>query len=368
MVELGGGNDGLNTVVPHATGAYYDLRPSVRIEDPIDLDGEIGLHPSLEWLAGQYETGRVAIVEGVGYPQPNLSHFESMATWWTADAGTGDSGWLGRMIDGTVGYDDPLAGVTIGPSPSQALLGNASFVVSIQDRRGLQPNVPPWIDNADELMAAWEGFAPATSLVGEGIGPLVQHGLAATAQARTDLAAALATSGPHDGDGTDTDTDGPRRSLVELMSTAALLITSGLRPSVIYVHGFADYDTHSNQLPRHASELAAVDDALAAFFALLDGAGVGDRAIVMTMSEFGRRPRDNGRGTDHGTAAPQLVVGSSVAGGRYGEAPDLTALDGTANLVHTVDFRSVYATVLSSWLGVDAEGILGHSYEVLDFL
>ncbi len=358
VVEMAGGNDGLNTVVPHANSTYYDLRPELAIENPIDLDGEVGFHPELNFLSGEYEAGRLAIVEGVGYPEPNLSHFESIDTWWTADVGTSDAaGWLGRMLDGTVGYDDPLAGITIGPNPSRALLGNSSFSMSIKDATGLQPRVPPWIDNVDELMGAWGGFAPAEDGSG-GLTGAVRQSLSTTADSRGALASALGGQA-----------DRARRGAFEdQMSVAASLITSGLAPKVIYVHGFGDYDTHNNQLGRHTTELTEIDLGLKTFFSELADAGMSDGAIVLTMSEFGRRPRDNGSGTDHGTASPMFAVGSPVIGGRFGQTPSLTALDETSNMKHTVDFRSVYATVLDSWLEVDADGILGAGYERIPFL
>lgn len=358
IVEMAGGNDGLNTVVPHANSAYYDLRPEIAIRTPIDLDGEIGFHPELNFLSGEFEAGRLAIVEGVGYPKPNLSHFESIDTWWTADVGTNNAaGWLGRMLDGTVGYGDPLAGITIGPNPSRALLGDSSFNMSIQDATGLQPRVPPWIDNVEELMGAWSGFAPADEVSGGMMGA-VRQSLSATADSRGTLASALGGQSER----------ARRGTFEDQMSVAASLITSGLGPKVIYVHGFGDYDTHNNQLGRHATELAEVDAGLEVFFSELSEAGMSDEAIVLTMSEFGRRPRDNGSGTDHGTASPMFALGSPVVGGRFGQSPSLTALDETSNMKHVVDFRSVYATVLESWLEVDADGILGAGYERIPFL
>ena len=164
VVEMGGGNDGLNMVVPHSLDAYYDLRLNIRVENPIDLDGQVGLHPELAFVASEYEAGRVALVEGVGVPDPDLSHFISMARWWTGKPDSSDgTGWLGRYLDGTVGYTAPLAGIAIGPGPSRALLGNSSYAVAIRDETGLNPELPGWIDTQDELMGMWAGFAPGGS-------------------------------------------------------------------------------------------------------------------------------------------------------------------------------------------------------------
>lgn len=356
IVELGGGNDGLNTVVPHADPAYRSLRPGLGIDAPLDLDGEVGLHPALTRLAARYEHGQMAIVEGVGVPNPSLSHFESMESWWTADGGAEGSGWLGRWLDGTVGFEDPTAAVSIGPGPSRALLGGASYSVAIQGADGLTPDVPGWVDDGDELMAAWHGFVPA--LQGD-VGPVagVRTAIEATLAAKDDLAALL---------GDDGRAGRPLPGFGEQLEVAATLATSADPPSILFVHGAGDFDTHQRQDTRHAELLGEVDEAIGAFLDTVEGAGRLGEVAVLTTSEFGRRAAENGDGTDHGTAAPSLLLGGSVAGGRFGEAPSLTGLDQAGNLRHTVDFRSVYASVLSQWLEADDEEILGGAWEQLD--
>jgi uncharacterized protein (DUF1501 family) len=359
VIELGGGNDGLSTVVPHASDRYHDLRRSTRIQNPIDLDGDIGLHPNLTMLSDMYRAGEVAIVEGVGVPDPDLSHFTSMDRWWT---GTTDSvsqaGWLGRYLDGTVGFENPLAGIVIGPGPTPAMLGDGSFTVAISDASGLTPNVPGWIDDVDELMAMWKGFVPeAPSSID--LTP-VQRAIEASVDARESLATALHSTSP-----------GSRRpartDLTDQLTIAAELIASDVSPTVIYVHGFGDFDTHLEQARRHGELMASLDEALASFFSRLADTDQRDRVTVLTTSEFGRRARDNGGGTDHGTANAQLVIGSSVTGGRYGEAPSLTRLDTNSNMIHTVDFRSLYATVLDGWLETDHTAVLDGEFEGLGF-
>ncbi len=357
VIELGGGNDGLSMVVPHGNDRYHDLRTTTRVENPIDLDGEVGFHPNLTGLAGMYRAGEVAIVEGVGIPDPDLSHFTSMDRWWTgATDSTRRAGWLGRYLDGTVGYEDPLAGVVIGPGPTPAMLGDGSFTVAISDASGLTPNVPEWIDDVDELMAMWRGFVP------EGPSAIdltpIQRAIEASVNARDELGGALGSTSRRAG-------RPGRIDLTEQLRIAATLIASGVSPTVIYVHGFGDFDTHLEQPRRHGELMAALDEALQEFFRLLDAGGRRDRVTVLTASEFGRRARDNGGGTDHGTANAQLVIGSTVTGGRYGEAPSLTRLDANSNLIHTVDFRSLYATVLSNWLDADHETVLDGSFETL---
>lgn len=192
VIEMGGGNDALNTVVPNGNDRYFDLRGNLAVADAIDLDGEVGLHPELGFLAAEFAAGRLAIVAGVGYPDPDLSHFASMSTWWSgSDAAVGGTGWLGRYLNGTTGMDRPLAGVTIGQGPSPAMRGDHSFAVTIQDVSGLTPAAPAWIDSRDELLAMWSGFAPApfdqTTMLG-----IVRDAIASTVGAASNLNPLLA--------------------------------------------------------------------------------------------------------------------------------------------------------------------------------
>ncbi len=161
FVELAGGNDGIGTVIPYSDPNYRRLRPTLAIDTPIDLDGSVGLHPNLAKLADRYRAGQVAIIEGIGYPNNDLSHFASLATWWSGTPGQASaSGWLGRYLDHTVGFSDPLAGIVIGPGPSPALVGESSFATSISDASGLQPNAPVWITDSTTLPETWAKFAP----------------------------------------------------------------------------------------------------------------------------------------------------------------------------------------------------------------
>lgn len=366
VVELAGGNDGLNTVVPIADPAYRALRPTLGVTDAVALDDAIGLHPTLTKLAARYRAGQVAIVEGVGYPEPDLSHFASLAYWWSGTPGhRASTGWLGRYLDATVGFDDPLAAVGIGAVPSPALLGMRSFATNIADAGGLQPRVPAWVDSPDDLVAAWSRFAPATpdpaTVMGE-----IQRAITLTVRARKELAGTLHS-------GSAAPAAGPDASVKEGTATAALALAAQLAvgdhpPRVIYVNGLGDFDTHQGEAARHPALLADLDAGLESFFATLDGAGAPDRALVMTVSEFGRRPAENGSGTDHGTAAPHFLVGSRVTGGRYGAAPSLTQLDAHGNPAPTTDFRILYATALQEWLGVEAEPVVGRDFAPLPII
>ena len=372
VIELGGGNDGLNTVVPMADPAYRLLRPTLGVSDAVALDDGIGLHPGLAKLAARYQAGQVAIVEGLGYPDPNLSHFASLGYWWSGAPGeSGGAGWLGRYLDGTVGFEDPLAAVGIGPLPSPALLGNQSFATTIADATGLQPALPAWVDRPDDLIAAWARFVPAspdpTTLMGE-----LQQAIVHTVRARRELTETLRAGSGHAESGhADAGVDDPASAYgTEATATASLalaarLIVADRAPRVVYVNGLGDYDTHQGEAQRHPLLMQDLDAGLETFFTTLDRAGASEHALVMTVSEFGRRPSENGSGTDHGTAAPHFLIGAKVNGGRYGAPPLLTQLDDHGNLVHTTDFRSLYATALQDWLGVEAEAVVGKGFDPL---
>ena len=354
VIEMGGGNDALNMVVPHATNAYYDLRPEIGIREPIDLDGEIGLHPELTGLAGRYAEGNVAIVEGVGYPRPDLSHFTSQATWWAASPGLElHTGWLGRYLDETGGYQDPLGGITIGPGPSQAMAGATSFAVSIENASGLQPNLPDWIDSRDELLGAWAGFVPVDPTTG--ILNEVHTTISSTLSARDLLNRSL--------EGVPAQRTNQLASKMEL---AARLILSEAAPRVIYIHGIGDFDTHENGTARHGTLMAQLDAGIETLYVALGEEA--ERVMVLTTSEFGRRPADNGSGSDHGTAGAQLLIGAQVNGGRFGEAPNLKRTDATGNITATTDFRSVFASVLDGWMETDHQDILGGNHETFEFV
>ncbi len=360
FVELAGGNDGIGTVIPYTDPDYRQLRPTLAIDNPLDLDGSVGLHPSLAKLADRYRAGQVAIVEGIGYPNNDLSHFASLATWWSGTPGhANDTGWLGRYLDQTVGFSDPLAGVVIGPGPSPALVGARSFATSITDASGLQPDAPAWITNPGTLPETWARFAPRradrSTLLGQ-----VQAAVGLTSDARTDLARILSAA-PETGDD-DTATTAAaytNGTPVASLDLAAQLVAAKEPPKVIYVTNIGDYDTHQGQAARQQALHADLDDGLERFFTAVDAAGVADNVIVVTLSEFGRRAQENGSGTDHGAASAHFMIGSKVKGGRYGKPTTLGALDSRGNLPMTVDFRQVYSTALEGWLGVDAEPILG---------
>lgn len=364
FIELAGGNDGISTVVPYADPNYRRLRPTLAIDAPIDLDGSVGFHPNLAKLAARYRAGQVAIIERVGYPKNDLSHFASLANWWSAQPGSpGSTGWLGRYLDVTVGFDDPLAGVAIGPGPSPALLGARSFATSISDATGLSPRIPAWVTRPTDLVDAWSKFAPRKAdrhtLVGQ-----VQDAVRLTDEARGELERALSASSiaSTDDDAITSRAYNGGGTAVDAFDVAARLVTSKQPPKVVYLTNLGDYDTHQGQAQRHPALMTDLDAGIDRFLTTVEAAGVADRVILVTLSEFGRRAQENGSGTDHGAANAQFVIGTRVKGGRYGEPTSLAQLDSRGNLPFAVDFRSVYATALGGWLGVDPEPILGPGF------
>ncbi len=272
--------------------------------------------------------------------------------------------WIGRYLDGTVGYDDLLAGITVGPGPSRAMLGSGSFVVNIQDAGGLSSQVPWWIDEEGDFFATWGGFAPVDVPLGE-LTP-VERAIGATVRANSRLSEGLRPLQTAVENGEVPEDE--QWTIQGQMRLAANLITSGVAPRVIYLHGMGDFDTHENLVSRQAALMTDINSGIKTFYEIIDAAGVGDEVILMTTSEFGRRADENGEGTDHGTASSQFIIGSSVTGGRYGDQPSLTKLDPDGNLIHTVDFRSTFATVLDDWLGVEHSAVLEGSFEMLPFL
>lgn len=351
VLELAGGNDALSTVVPHADARYHELRPTLAVTDPIDLDGAFGLSPRLRTLARAYAAGRLAIVHGVGFEHPDLSHFESLHRWWTADAPTEATGWIGRYLDATVGFDDPLAAVSLGAAPSPALAGVASFATAIADAGGLRPDVLDG-DARRAMLDAWSRMVPQR--LSGGLAGEVERAIAGTASARERLAAML-------GDEAGARRPGGGRAglgMADALALAARLAAAADAPRVVYVQAAGDFDTHRGQAARHDALMQQLDEGVDAFLRTLEAAGAADRVVLATVSEFGRRVRENGSGTDHGTAAAHLVVGPVVQGGMHGEPPSLRDLDEAGNPVPTTAVHDYYATLLD-WLGVDGEPVLG---------
>lgn len=356
MVMLGGGVDGLHTLAP-ITGpdrsTYQSRRGPLALSETELLpaaDG-YGFHPNLPRLHARFSAGRVAVVRGVGQPAEDLSHFTSMATFMAGTAGSSRStGWLGRFLDGVTEFDSGMRGITFGSSVPLHLLGQQAKVTAVPNRGGMWGSDPTerWERSA---FAAVEAFAAApTGLSGWG-DRVAATGKAAIGTAQTIEALyhpEVATEG-----------------LVRDLTLAARLVNADLGTRVISVT-LGGWDTHANQLWDQGALLAELDAGIEAFFATL-APDVRDQTVLATFSEFGRRLEGNdSNGTDHGRASLLLVAGENVRGGLHGAAPSLTGLDGRGNLVPSVDFRSVYATLLDGWLAADADAVLGGHFEPLD--
>jgi len=325
LVQLAGGNDGLNTVIPYQDGAYHDARPTLRQDQGVlTLNNQVGLHPNLKGLKASWDAGRLAIVQGVGYPSPNLSHFASMSIWETAtiQGGFGD-GWLGRYLNylDQVGEspNHALEGVSAGSlvppemrgkSPVMALQSLKTFRVQKVNEHGTQ------VDVENPLVKMYGGLkTSAPAPYGALFDTTLQDALQAShALQTTDATYQAKATYP---------TNSPIASSLKLIAET---IVSGLGVRVAHVT-LGGFDNHAREKPVHDKLLLDLDQALAAFMQDLQGHGLGDKVLVMTWSEFGRRVNENGSaGTDHGTAAPMFLLGTPVKGGLYGEAPspDLT--------------------------------------------
>jgi len=353
-IVLFGGNDGLNTVVPYTNGLYYDRRGAIAIQPGavLALDGTFGLHPNLPYLKALWDVGWVGIVHGVGYPNPDLSHFTSMATWMNGRFGGGapTSGWAGRWLDGQPSASAEMAVATIGWSVPLHLQGVS--------RRGL--GIPPNGDLFGAGTASYEqrmyngmkNYSSAPAGRGQ------WHDMFASVL-KTQLTVATEVSPIFAPSPTGAE-------FVQKMTVAARLINANLGFRIVDL-GLDSFDTHDGQPGDQADLLADLDAGLAAFYGALDPYWR-NRVTLQTMSEFGRTVYGNeSQGTDHGTASVQFVIGQLVKGGHYGSAPSLALPNEWDRLPHTVDFRSVYGTVLDGWLGGGASTILNGSYENLGF-
>src|SRR5438067_2197043 len=366
LVQLAGGNDGLNTLIPFQDGVYHDARPTLRQEEGVlPLNDQLALHPNLKGFKASWDAGQLAIVQGVGYPKPNLSHFASMSIWETANVqgGIGD-GWLGRYLN----YLD-----RVGESPNHALEGisagslvppemrSKTPVTALQSLKSfrLQPITEhgTTVDVENPLMKFYGAFKNG------GVAPfgaLLDTTLQDALQASHALQATDATYQPQA-------TYPSNSPIANSLKLVAESIISGLGVRVAHVT-LGGFDNHAREKPVHDKLLLDLDQALVAFTQDLKGHGLADRVLVMTWSEFGRRVTENGSaGTDHGTAAPMFLLGAPVKGGLYGEQPSLASLD-NGNLKFTTDFRSVYASVLQGYLNAPASDLLGGTYEMLPLL
>ncbi|OCT10669.1 transcriptional initiation protein Tat [Paenibacillus pectinilyticus] len=362
VVQLNGGNDGINTLIPYGQGTYYDARPTLAYQqkDVLALDHQVGLHPSLKGLAALYKLGHMAIIQGVGYPEPNHSHFRSMEIWQTAEpAKLSRSGWLARYAEASLkSNNNPLKAIQIGASGSKAFASDTSsfpVVQSLESYYVFDPKAAN-LDKNRISKAFLDMYGGSNSL--EQLRVVSARGSEAykSVEAIQSLSAAYTNKVTY-----------PNTNFAKDLQVVTKLLAgkSGTRLFNVQVGGF---DDHADEKLMHERTLTQVDEGLTAFYQDLEAQGLQDRVAVVVFSEFGRRVKENGSGgTDHGTAAPMFVIGGKVKGGLYGAYPSLSHLD-NGDLKYEVDFRSVYHTVIDSWLKGDATTVLGKSYENLKFI
>jgi uncharacterized protein (DUF1501 family) len=355
VIQLTGGNDGLNTVIPFADENYARLRPTLR--QPTTqirrLNDQIGLHPAMTGLADLLQDEALCVVQGVGYPNPNQSHFRSMDIWQAGStAATLSEGWIGkalRSVPGAASFH--LAGSN--ESAPLALTGSPVRVPSITTLEDFQMRVSG-VSSADTRAQRALLEAAATATPGQpSLLDFVQRTAANTYASSRRLQEVGRTYQPR--------VPYPNTALANHLKLAAQLIDAGLGARLFYV-SIDGFDTHASQATTHANLLGQVSGAMTAFYRDMAARGHKDRILLMTFSEFGRRARENGsRGTDHGSAAPMLLVGGRVRAGVVGAHPSLTNLP-QGNLQHHTDFRQVYAAVLDTWLGVPSRQVLGQEF------
>jgi uncharacterized protein (DUF1501 family) len=352
VVQLAGGNDGINTVIPFRDEGYRRHRKAIRLPEGrlIKVNGEVGLHPAMRDAGKLLESGRLAIVPGVGYPNPSRSHFRSMAIWQSARLDARDHtglGWVGRGLDeGPATRDGAPAAVLIGPDDLPS---------AIRGRRSKSAALDRLDDYAlSDKEAAAKPTGP--SMAGDDLGQFLRRSLLDAYTTADRLAAVAGAKGAH--------ASYPESELARRLALTARLIKVGLGTRVYYLEQ-GGYDTHSYQLSPHATLLEELSASLRAFVDDLAASRLAERVLVLVFSEFGRRVAENGsKGTDHGTAGPVLLAGPSVRSGLHGPYPSLTDLvDGDLKIA--VDFRRVYATVLEDWLGLRSKQALGGAFASL---
>jgi len=380
VIQLNGGNDGINTIIPYGNGAYYDARPKIGIKqsEVLHIDDNVGFHPALTQFQEFYKQGKLAVIQGVGYPEPNRSHFRSIEIWQTAQPDIiGDTGWLGRYLDylsisAAASVRDKVVRASIEPGKEKiammavnvdpllpkSLLARKVAVPSVSDVQAFRFKVDPLYqtDRALQLEAfndIYRNFDDDRAVVKK----LRTSGVEANraSERLIDLVKGHKTTVKY-----------PDGKLGSSLKFIAQMISGGIGAKV-YTVGYDGFDTHAGELRTQTNLLAGLGKSLNAFQDDLKQNGCDDKVMVLIFSEFGRRVAENGGGgTDHGTAGPCLVLGGGVKGGLYGQYPSLTDLD-HGDLKFNVDFRTVYATILDRWLGADSREVLGKNFDNLEF-
>lgn len=365
LLQLSGGNDGLSMVVPYADDNYNRARRTTRIveKDVLTLDNYRGFHPALTRLRAKYEAGQLALIEGVGYPNPIRSHFKSYEVWHTADprGRSSGEGWIGKLVNAAWPESrDPNLVVHIGKNVPYSLYSlthpPASFATPTGYKWAGDDTRRAALEKGGEVCEHGETEVerePANNL--EYLRKVLRDGQASSESIRR-AAIRYRTKAEYDED-----------ELAQALRDVAAL-SAGQIGSRIFSVELSGFDTHSDQKNRHDTLMRRLDASLSTFLDDIAGTEAGKNTLVVAFSEFGRRVKENGsNGTDHGVAGPMFVAGEAVKGGLYGRHPELAKLD-DGDLIHTTDFRSVFATLIQSWLGVDATRVLGTKYPLLPLL
>jgi uncharacterized protein (DUF1501 family) len=355
VCQLSGGNDGLNTLVPYRDPKYRELRPTLGIPEDKVLpfaDG-LGFHPSMAGIAELYQEGKVALVQSVGYPNPNRSHFKSMEIWQSASPdGELSYGWVGRHFDHLLGSGplSPVVGIGLSVEKPRALVANEASIPCFASLADIQNMVGD--PDAERRLREIQGEQAKAGDPRR----VIQQANYAALDAMAELKQKLALHTPKQAYAEDAFGRGFKQISQIAMSSP--------QTRVIYFSA-GGFDTHSRQADQHGRLLQGLSDALLAFQREMEAAGRADKVTVLVFSEFGRRSYENGSlGTDHGQAGPMMLVGKRVKGGLYGKQASLTDLD-QGDLKWSTDFRQVYASALDGWLGGDHRPVLGRAFEPL---
>ena len=362
VVQLTGGNDFMDTIIPYTNGIYYDSRPTLSInqDDVLPIDETLGFHPAARSLKNLFDDGKVAVIQGVGYENSSRSHFRAMDIMHTCEPEkVGTLGWLGRTIQEIDPHqENVLTGVNIGRGlpRSMALSGVPVTSIGDLDNYGLMTSVDnmKWrtaiLDNFKDIYTQAIGTGPVSDFLGRTGNDILRS-------------ADLLKDVPSNYESTVEYAENP---IAKSLRDVARIHTADMGTKVFYVqHG--GYDTHADQGPNHPRLLTELTDALSDFMDDLREHNASENISILVFTEFGRRMRDNGSGTDHGAGGGAFLIGDTVKGGLYGDYPSLEPSewqDGE-NLKFNVDFRSVYATALEQWLGVDSRPMVFGSYEQL---
>ena len=364
VIQLSGGNDYLNTLVPYSNGLYYDFRPSVSIEPDsvLSINDQVGFRPSMEPIKRLWDEGKVALINGIGYPTPNRSHFRSMDIWHTAlPEDIGSEGWLGRVIrDLDPSGENVLTGVNFGRGLPRALSCRGVPVASVGNLEtyGLFPDMEDQrlrefaLDTFSKMYGGFQGGDAVLEFLG-------QTGLDALKGADILRTAAATYS---------SEIEYAQDPIAQSMKSVSQVLLANLGTRVFYAqHG--SFDTHAGELLSHEKLWTEVSGAVGDFMDDMKAHGRGDDVVIFIFSEFGRRIKDNGTGTDHGSGGLAFVIGDSVKGGMYGEYPSLKPEDQLEGDLHyNNDFRNTYSSLLEQWLSLEADPIVNGSFEQFDLI